>query len=65
MNCPLPPTETPLALLHIWSGLPSDLQQRTVRLLAQLAFARLCRHEQSPIQEIHDGNSARQSQGPS
>ena len=25
----------------IWSGLPRELQQRTVRLLAQLAYARL------------------------
>ncbi len=36
---------------------PATCNNRPVRLLAQLAFARLCRHEQSPIQEIHDGNS--------
>jgi hypothetical protein len=34
-----PPAELPGALPHVWSALPTDLQQRAVRLLTRLAFA--------------------------
>jgi hypothetical protein len=64
MNRPPPSVETPVALPHIWSGLPADLQHRTVRLLAQLAYARLRRHVQSNAREIHNDHSAQQSQDP-
>jgi hypothetical protein len=57
-------TATFVAPEHIWSDLPSDLQQRTVRLLAQLAYARLHRHTESIIKETHSGNSTQQPQDP-
>ena len=57
-----PPTETPVTLPHVWSGLPSDLQQRAVRLLAQLAYAQVRQHTHLATQEIHHGHPAQQSQ---
>jgi hypothetical protein len=57
-----PPAETPLTLPPIWPGLPSDLQQRAVRLLAQLAFARFRQHTPLDTQEIDHGYSTRQPQ---
>jgi len=44
MNRPPPPTEPHALLAHVWSGLPSDLQQRAVRLLTRLAFAQFRQH---------------------
>jgi hypothetical protein len=62
MNRQLPLTATPVTPPPVWSGLPGDLQQRTVRLLAQLAYAHL-RH-QAPLstQEIDHGRLTQQPQ---
>jgi hypothetical protein len=57
-----PPTETPVPLPAVWSGLSGDLQQRAIRLLAQLAFAQLRRQAQPSTQEIHYGPSTPQPQ---
>jgi hypothetical protein len=57
-----PSPETTATLPHIWSGLPSDLQQRAVRLLAQLAYAQLRRHAQPFTQETPHGPSLWQPQ---
>jgi hypothetical protein len=62
MSRPPPPTETPVTLPPIWFGLPGDLQQRAVRLLAQLAFAQLRQQTQPSTQEIHHGPFTQQSQ---
>jgi len=62
MNHPLSPTATPIALPPVWSGLPGDLQQRAVRLLAQLAYAHLRQQAPLPTQEIHHGHGTQQSQ---
>jgi hypothetical protein len=53
MNPQPPPTEVPTALRHVWSALPSDLQQHAVRLLTRLAFAHFRQQTHSPTQEIH------------
>ena len=63
MNRPPPPTETPVLLAQVWPGLPSDLQQRTVRLLAQLAYAQFRQHLALSSQETQHGNFAQQPQG--
>jgi hypothetical protein len=63
-----PPPETPLPLPPIWLGLPSDLQQRAVRLLAQLAYAQFRHGSPLATQEIDHGYFTQQSQdssGPS
>jgi hypothetical protein len=62
MNRPPPPTETPVSLTQVWSGLPSDLQQRAVRLLAQLAYVRL--RPQTPLspKEIRHADPTHQPQ---
>lgn len=57
-----PSTVTPFALPPIWSGLPSDLQQRAVRLLAQLALAHFRQPSQLATQEIYHDHSTQQSQ---
>jgi hypothetical protein len=57
-----PPTETPVTFPSVWPGLPSDLQQRAVRLLAQLAFAQFRQCSQLSTQEIDHGHAAQQSQ---
>lgn len=64
MNRHRPPPPTPITIQHVWSGLPSDLQQRAIRLLAQLAYSWF---QQSPLstQEIHNGYSTQQPQDPS
>jgi hypothetical protein len=62
MSRPPPPTEPPVTLPPIWSDLPGDLQQRAVRLLAQLAFAQFRPQTQPSIQEIHYGPLTQQSQ---
>jgi hypothetical protein len=68
MSRPPPPTATPLVLPHVWSDLPSDLQQRAVRLLAQLAYVQLRPHASLATQEVRHGHRSQQSQdspGPS
>ena len=60
---PLPPT--PVTFPPIWPGLPSDLQQRAVRLLAQLAYSRFRQHVPRVTQETYHGNFAQQSQSSS
>jgi hypothetical protein len=57
-----PPTVTPFALPPIWSGLPSDLQQRAVRLLAQLALAQFRHPSPLSTQEIYHDHCTQQSQ---
>ena len=62
MNRPPPPTETPVSLTQVWSGLPSDLQQRAVRLLAQLAFVQLRPQATLSTTEIRHANTTQQPQ---
>ena len=57
-----PPTEVSSVLPHVWSDLPSDLQQRAVRLLAQLAYVQLRPQALLPSQEIRYGDPAHQSE---
>jgi len=68
MSCPSASPATPLPLPPIWLGLPSDLQQQAVRLLAQLAYTQF-RHRSSIFtQEIDHGSPTQQfqdSSGPS
>jgi hypothetical protein len=63
MNRQSLPPPTPVAFPPIWPGLPSDLQQRTVRLLAQLAYAQFRQHLALSSQETQHGNFAQQPQG--
>jgi hypothetical protein len=63
-----PLLQAPCTLPPIWPGLPSDLQQRAVRLLAQLALAQFRQDAQLSTQEIDHDHSTQQSQdssGPS
>jgi hypothetical protein len=60
-----PPFPTPVASPPIWPGLPSDLQQRAVRLLAQLAYAQFRQHVALSTQETYHGNFMEQPQGSS
>ena len=60
-----PSPQTPVAFSSIWSGLPSDLQQRAVRLLAQLAYAQFRHHASLSAPEICHGHFTQQSQGSS
>jgi hypothetical protein len=62
MNRPPPPTETPVLLAQVWPGLPSDLQQRVVRLLAQLAYVRLRPQASLSPKEIRHADPTHQSQ---
>jgi hypothetical protein len=62
MNGPLFPLETPLLLPPIWLGLPSDLQQRAVRLLAQLAYTHFRHGSPLSTPEIDHGSFTQQSQ---
>jgi hypothetical protein len=48
----------------VWPDLPDDLQQRTVRLLAQLAYARLRQTAATPAPESNDDHPAQQPQDP-
>lgn len=59
-----PPAESLAAVAHVWSALPSDLQQRAVRLLTRLAFAHFHQQAPSSTQEIHDDHPT-QSEDPS
>jgi hypothetical protein len=65
MSRPLSPTATPVVLPRIWSDLPSDLQQRAVRLLAQLAYVQLRPQVSLATQEVRYGHRTQQSQDPS
>lgn len=60
-----PPPQTSGIVPPIWPGLPSDLQQRAVRLLAQLAYARFRQHLSLATSEIDHGQATQQSQGSS
>ena len=62
MNRPPPPTETPVLLAQVWPGLPSDLQQRAVRLLAQLAYVQLRPQAFLATKEICHAHATQQSQ---
>jgi hypothetical protein len=46
----------------IWAALPSDLQQRAVRLLAQLAFAQFRYQAQPATQETDHAAAPQQPQ---
>jgi hypothetical protein len=60
-----PPRVTPHASgVPVWPDLPDDLQQRAVRLLAQLAYARLRQTAHQPAPESDDDHPAQQSQDP-
>lgn len=48
----------------VWPDLPDDLQQRAVRLLAQLAYAQLRQTTHQPALESNDDHPAQQSQDP-
>lgn len=54
------PAETPSVLRHVWSDLPSDLQQRAVRLLTQLAYVQLRPQVLLPSQEVRYGHPTHQ-----
>jgi hypothetical protein len=62
MNRLPPPTETPVLLAQVWPGLPSDLQQRAVRLLAQLAYIRLRPQAPIPSKEVRHADPTHQPQ---
>ncbi|MCE9564583.1 MAG: hypothetical protein K8U57_21325 [Planctomycetes bacterium] len=49
---------------HVWSDLPDDLQQRAVRLLAQLAYAQLRQTTQRPTQEMNDDHPTQHQDSP-
>jgi hypothetical protein len=57
----LPPVTCP----PVWPGLPSDLQQRAVRLLAQLAYTQFRQRVLLSMQEIYHGHYPQQPQGAS
>jgi hypothetical protein len=60
-----PPLANPVGVhAPIWSALPSDLQQRAVRLLAQLAFAQFRHHAQLTPQEADRATAPQQPQDP-
>jgi hypothetical protein len=60
-----PPPPTTVTFPPIWPGLPSDLQQRAVRLLAQLAYAQFRQHVALSTQETYHGSFPQQPQGSS
>jgi hypothetical protein len=60
---PLPAPTPPATCPPIWPGLPSDVQQRAVRLLAQLAYAQFRQHHFLATQETCHGHCAQQPQG--
>lgn len=65
MSRQTPSVPMPAVFPPIWSGLPSDLQQRAVRLLAQLAYAQFRQQLSQATQEIDHGYFSQQSQGSS
>jgi hypothetical protein len=62
MSCQPPAVVSTVAIPHVWAGLPTDLQQHAVRLLAQLAQAQLRSQKQLVTQEIQHGQSTQQPQ---
>lgn len=62
MSRHLPLPQTPLTVPPIWPDLPSNLQQRAVRLLTQLALAQFRQRSPLSTQEIHHGHFTQQSQ---
>lgn len=60
---PHPSRVAPHAGPPVWSDLPDDLQQRTVRLLAQLAYARF-RQTAPPTPESTDDHPAQPQDPP-
>jgi len=64
MSCHPLPADPPVFLPPVWSNLPSDLQRRTVRLLAQLAYAQLRPHRSLTAKEIHHGQRTKLPQDP-
>jgi hypothetical protein len=61
-----PSVPTPVFFPPIWPGLPSELQQRAVRLLAQLAYTQFRQQLSQATQEINHGYFfSQQSQGSS
>jgi len=63
MTRPPPRPTTPVALPQVWPDLPGDLQQRAVRLLAQLAYAQFRRYTLVSTQETYHDRYAQQPQG--
>ena len=59
-----PPTDPPDACTPVWSALPSDLQRRAVRLLAQLAFAQFRYHPPPTPQETAHAAAPQQPHDP-
>ncbi len=57
------PAELSVPCPPVWSALPSELQQRAIRLLTQLAFAQL-RCQRTP-EEVHHDSRTQQPQDPS
>jgi hypothetical protein len=53
MNRQPPPAPPPVTCPPIWPGLPSDLQHRAVRLLAQLAYTQFRQRVASNTQETY------------
>jgi hypothetical protein len=49
----------------VWSALPSELQQRAVRLLTQLAFAQFRHPSQPTPEEVRHDSHTQQPQDPS
>lgn len=64
MNSPPSQISPHAASTHIWSDLPDDLQQRAVRLLAQLAYAQLRQPTQQHTQERNDDHPAQHQDSP-
>jgi hypothetical protein len=52
------------ASTHVWSELPDDLQQRAVRLLAQLAYAQLRLIAEQPTQEMNNDHPTQHKDSP-
>jgi hypothetical protein len=65
MALPTAPSDDFVAPAQIWAALNADLQERVIRLLAQLAFSLLTVRTESPInKEALDALSSDQSQNP-
>jgi hypothetical protein len=57
-----PPSEPAILRPAVWSALPGELQQRAVRLLAQLAYAQLRQQPLTTTQEICNDNFTQHTQ---
>ncbi len=62
MSQPPLPSEPSAVPTDTWSALPSDLQQRAVRLLTRLAFAQFRQHALLPTQETYHDHNTEHSQ---